>query len=41
MEEIIKQTLEVLRNTDGDTAIQVICDLDVNYVLSRIKQMGD
>lgn len=41
MEEIVKQTLEILRDTDGDTAIQVICDLDTNYVLNRIKAGGN
>lgn len=36
--EIVEEVLEILRNTDGDTALQVICDLDTDYILSNMKK---
>ena len=34
--ELIRKTLDILRNTDGDTALNVICNLDTDFVSDRI-----
>lgn len=32
----IEWVLEILRNTDMDTALTVICDLDVDYIVNEM-----
>ena len=38
-EEFVKRVLEILR--DMEDAIDVICNLDVDVVLDKIKEEGD
>lgn len=39
VEDIVEQTLDILRNTDGDKVIEVCQNLDVDYILEQMEDV--
>lgn len=40
MEDLIAEVLEILRDMDGDTALDVIINVDVNAIMKEMNKDG-